>query len=104
MFGTVTTPCAWLFIRLFLYFQLSFISTEAPTIIKSALHDVNEFCCKLEALKKQFNELELQSAKLFEKTEEFLQLGELKEKLELVDQHENERCYLECIKQVENLR
>ena len=84
------------------FFQLSLISSEAPTKVQTALKDVEDFSAKLDSLQAQFLVVKDSEKTVFNGTDQFIE--ELKKRLEVVDKFEMQKTYLQCIQIVESTR
>jgi len=78
------------------------ISSEAPTKIQKTLEDVENFTCQLNHLDKKFTELKVLVPTHLKNTYSFLE--EINTHIENIDLLEQEKCYLDALKKVEDLR
>ena len=78
------------------------ISSEAPTKIQKTLQDVEDFTHQLEELDKKFTDFKALVPAHIKDTYSFLE--EINTHIENIDKLEQERCYLDTLKKVEDLR
>jgi len=81
--------------------KLCLISSEAPTKIQKTLQDVENFACQLDDLDKKFTELKDLVPTHLKDTNSFLK--EINTHIENIDSLEQEKCYLDALKKVEDL-
>lgn len=83
-------------------FQLSLVSTEAPTKVQNTLKEVEELSQKLVTLEDQYSNLKIEAKSHLTSVDTFL--SNFDSQLQEIERLELEFAYLKCVKTVEELR